>query len=61
MPSEELPAGAMLGHNDIAYVIDQRGELTKELDLDPGPGTAATRSSFATELAETVNQTLARP
>jgi cytochrome oxidase Cu insertion factor (SCO1/SenC/PrrC family) len=61
VPSEELPAGAMLGHNDIAYVIDQSGQLTEELDLDPGPGTAATRSSFATELAEAVNKTLAAP
>jgi hypothetical protein len=51
----------MLGHNDIAYVIDQSGQLTEELDLDPGPGTAATRSSFATELAEAVNKTLAAP
>ena len=60
VPSEELPAGAMLGHNDIAYVINQQGELTEELDLDPGPGTAATKSSFATELAEAANKTLAR-
>jgi len=59
VPSETLPAGAMLGHNDIAFVIDPHGEVTEQLDLDPGPGTAATESSFATELAEAANQTLA--
>ena len=61
MPSEPLPAGAMLGHNDIAFVIDRQGQLTEQLDLDPGPGTAATESSFATVLAEAANKTLARP
>jgi cytochrome oxidase Cu insertion factor (SCO1/SenC/PrrC family) len=60
VPAETLPAGAMLGHSDIAYVIDQQGRLTEELDMDPGPGTAATQSSFATELAEAANKTLAR-
>ena len=60
VPSETLPAGAMLGHNDIAFVIDRQGQLTEQLDLDPGPGTAATKSSFATELAEAANKTLAR-
>ena len=59
VPAETLPAGAMLGHSDIAYVINQRGQLTQELDMDPGPGTAATQSSFATELAEAANKTLA--
>jgi cytochrome oxidase Cu insertion factor (SCO1/SenC/PrrC family) len=59
VPAETLPAGAMLGHSDIAYVINQQGQLTEELDMDPGPGTAATESSFATELAEAANKTLA--
>jgi hypothetical protein len=59
VPAETLPAGAMLGHNDTAYVISPSGEITQQLDLDPGPGTAATESSFATELAEAANKTLA--
>ena len=58
VPSETLPAGAMLGHNDIAFVIDRSGNLREELDMDPGPGSAATESSFATELADTASQTL---
>jgi cytochrome oxidase Cu insertion factor (SCO1/SenC/PrrC family) len=56
--SQDLPAGAMLGHSDIAFVIDQSGHLRQELDFDPGPGTAATQSSFATELATAATATL---
>jgi cytochrome oxidase Cu insertion factor (SCO1/SenC/PrrC family) len=58
VPAETLPAGAMLGHNDIAFVIDAHGELREELDMDPGPGTAPTESSFATELADAATQAL---
>jgi len=57
--SQTLPAGAMLGHSDIAFVIDRSGQLAEELDLDPGPGTAATQSSFGTELAVAARQQLA--
>ena len=48
----------MIGHTDIAFVIDTHGEIREELDMDPGPGTAATKSSFATELASAATQTL---
>jgi cytochrome oxidase Cu insertion factor (SCO1/SenC/PrrC family) len=54
--SETSPGGAMLGHNDVAFVIDQSGHLRQELDFDPGPGTAATKSSFAAELADAATQ-----
>ena len=57
-PAQTLPAGAMAGHADIAFVIDTHGEIREELDMDPGPGTAATESSFATELAGAATQTL---
>jgi cytochrome oxidase Cu insertion factor (SCO1/SenC/PrrC family) len=50
--SETAPGGAMLAHNDVAFVIDQAGHLRQELNFDPGPGTAATKSSFAAELAD---------
>jgi len=56
--SQTLPAGAMLGHSDIAFVVDQRGHLVQELNVDPGPGTAITKSSFAAELADAASQTL---
>jgi cytochrome oxidase Cu insertion factor (SCO1/SenC/PrrC family) len=45
------PAGGMVDHGDIAYVIDRAGRVRTELNFDPGPGTSATRSSFAAELA----------
>jgi hypothetical protein len=49
----------MLGHSDAAFVIGPDGRLREELNFDPGPGTAATRSSFATELAAAARQALA--
>jgi len=56
--SETSPGGAMLAHNDVAFVIDQAGHLREELNFDPGPGTAATKSSFAAELADAATQIL---
>ncbi len=55
---ENLPAGAMSAHNDIAYVISRTGQLRQELSDDPGPGTSATISSFAVLLADSVRQTM---
>jgi hypothetical protein len=46
-----VPAGGMVEHGDVAYVIDPAGRVRTELNFDPGPGTSATRSSFAAELA----------
>ena len=57
-PAETLPAGAMVGHSDIAFVIDAHGVIREELDMNPGPGTAATEASFATELADAATQAL---
>ncbi|HEX6520653.1 MAG TPA: SCO family protein [Streptosporangiaceae bacterium] len=54
-----LPAGAMSAHNDVAVVIDQRGAIREELNTDPGPGTASTKSSFAALLAGFARQALA--
>ena len=48
----------MLGHSDIAFVIDAHGPCREELDMDPGPGTAVTESSFAAELADAASQAL---
>jgi cytochrome oxidase Cu insertion factor (SCO1/SenC/PrrC family) len=55
---ESLPAGAMIGHNDLAYVIDQSGQIRQELDFDPGSGTSASVSSFATLLVGDAHQLL---
>ena len=51
-------AGAMAAHNDIAIVISANGTITQELSDDPGPGTAASKSSFASLMADSVLQTM---
>ena len=56
--AEVLPAGSMIGHQDVAYVIDRAGRVREELNTDPGPGTTATRSSFAVLLAAAARQAL---
>ena len=55
---EDLPAGAMAAHNDIAFVIGADGKMRQEISDDPGPGTPATKSSFAGLLADSVLQTM---
>ena len=55
---ENLPAGAMAAHNDLAYVISASGRVRQEFSDDPGPGTDATKSSFAGLLASSVAQTM---
>jgi cytochrome oxidase Cu insertion factor (SCO1/SenC/PrrC family) len=57
---EDLPAGAMAAHNDLAFVIDSGGQMKQEISIDPGPGTAATKSSFAGLLADSVMQTMGK-
>jgi cytochrome oxidase Cu insertion factor (SCO1/SenC/PrrC family) len=57
-PPETLPAGSMIGHGDFAFVIDQAGHMRQELDFDTGPGTQATKSSFAAELTDAAQQLL---
>jgi cytochrome oxidase Cu insertion factor (SCO1/SenC/PrrC family) len=57
---EDLPAGAMAAHNDLAFVIDASGQMQQEISDDPGPGTAATTSSFAGLLANSVLQTMGK-
>jgi cytochrome oxidase Cu insertion factor (SCO1/SenC/PrrC family) len=56
--AEVLPAGSMIGHGDYAFVIDQSGHMRQELGFDPGPGTQATKSSFAAELTDAARQLL---
>jgi cytochrome oxidase Cu insertion factor (SCO1/SenC/PrrC family) len=55
-----LPAGAMSAHNDLAFVIDGSGQMQQEINVDPGAGTAATTSSFAGMLANSVLQTMGK-
>jgi cytochrome oxidase Cu insertion factor (SCO1/SenC/PrrC family) len=53
-----LPAGGMIAHSDVAYVIDRSGHTRLELDFDPGPGTSSSVSSFAVELSDAAQQYL---
>jgi cytochrome oxidase Cu insertion factor (SCO1/SenC/PrrC family) len=57
-PPEILPAGSMVGHGDYAFVIDQSGHMRQYLDFDTGPGTQATKSSFAAELTDAAQHLL---
>jgi cytochrome oxidase Cu insertion factor (SCO1/SenC/PrrC family) len=51
-------AGGMIGHSDLAYVIDRSGRTRQELNFDPGPGTASSQASFADELSSAAQQNL---
>jgi cytochrome oxidase Cu insertion factor (SCO1/SenC/PrrC family) len=56
--AEVLPAGAMIDHSDIAFVIDRTGHIRDELGADPGPATASTQSSFSVWLTQYAHQVL---
>jgi len=51
---EYSTGGSMIAHSDLAYVIDSSGHMRDALDADPGPGTAASKSSFAVTVADAV-------
>jgi cytochrome oxidase Cu insertion factor (SCO1/SenC/PrrC family) len=57
---QNLPAGAMSAHNDLAFVIDPAGRIRQEIDADPGPGTASTQSSFSVLLAGDARQAMSQ-
>jgi cytochrome oxidase Cu insertion factor (SCO1/SenC/PrrC family) len=50
--------GAMSLHPDVAYVIDAHGITRTELNMDPGPGTSSSQSSFAVELAQAAEKVM---
>jgi cytochrome oxidase Cu insertion factor (SCO1/SenC/PrrC family) len=60
VPPQVLPAGSMVGHGDYAFVLDGTGHLRQEFGFDTGPGTQATKSSFAAELTDAAQQLLAQ-
>ena len=55
---QNLPAGAMSAHNDVAVVIDASGQIRQELGANPGPGTSSTKSSFSVLLSQYARQAL---
>ena len=50
------PAGSMVAHSDIVYVIDGSGHIRDILDADPGDASSATQSSFSALLAGQVQR-----
>jgi cytochrome oxidase Cu insertion factor (SCO1/SenC/PrrC family) len=48
------PAGGMIAHTDIVYIIDADGQTREILNADPGAGSSASRSSFSALLASQV-------
>ena len=48
------PAGAMIAHGDIVYIIDKTGHTREILSSDPGDGSAPSRSSFTALLTSQV-------
>jgi cytochrome oxidase Cu insertion factor (SCO1/SenC/PrrC family) len=52
------PAGSMVAHSEIAYVIDPAGHTRYVLNADPGQATTAMRSSFAALVAGEVRRVL---
>jgi cytochrome oxidase Cu insertion factor (SCO1/SenC/PrrC family) len=55
------PAGAMIGHTELVFVIDPRGQMRYVLNSDAGPGSQASKSSFAVVLADYLDKVLVRP
>ncbi len=52
------PAGAMIAHSDIAFVIDDSGRTRYVLNADPGQGTVTLQSSFAGVLTAAIRHAL---
>ena len=55
MLDEYSPAGAMIAHSDVAYVIDATGHTRVILNTDPGPGTATTESSLTATIVDEID------
>jgi cytochrome oxidase Cu insertion factor (SCO1/SenC/PrrC family) len=54
-------AGAAAQHTAEAFVIDRAGRVRRRFSTEPGPGTAAIRSSFAVLFATAARQAMAPP
>jgi cytochrome oxidase Cu insertion factor (SCO1/SenC/PrrC family) len=54
-----VPAGSMVAHQDLAFIIDGNGHERAVLDSDPGNG-ASSSSSFSSLLVDQINQVLPR-
>lgn len=50
------PAGAMVDHSEIVYLIDGHGRTREIFNADPGAGTTSTQSSFSALLVSQVQR-----
>ena len=55
---ETAPAGGMIAHPDIVFIIDAQGQLRRVVNSDPGSASASTESSFSGLLATQIDQVL---
>ena len=53
--TQVTPAGSMVAHSDILYIIDKAGHIREILSADPG-STAATHSSIAALISDQVQR-----
>ncbi|HVA02570.1 MAG TPA: SCO family protein [Acidimicrobiales bacterium] len=56
--ADVLPAGAMVAHSDLAYLIDARGHTREVLSANPGDGSSSASSSFSEYLAEALERVI---
>ncbi len=55
--ADVAPAGAMIAHSDLAYLIDARGHTREVLSTEPGVGSASS-SSFSEYLASALERVI---
>jgi cytochrome oxidase Cu insertion factor (SCO1/SenC/PrrC family) len=56
--AEYSPGGAMIAHSESADVIGANGRILYVLNTDPGPETEASKSSFASTLADALKSAI---
>ncbi len=56
--ADVLPAGAMVAHSDLAYLIDARGHTREVLSANPGDGSSSASSSFSAYLADALERVI---
>jgi cytochrome oxidase Cu insertion factor (SCO1/SenC/PrrC family) len=56
-----FPAGAMVDHANVSYVIDQRGHIRYIMSADPGDDTSSSKSSFSGLLDQQIRSVLPTP
>jgi cytochrome oxidase Cu insertion factor (SCO1/SenC/PrrC family) len=55
---QTAPAGGMVAHSDIVYIIDAHGSVRRIINSDPGTADSSTESSFSGLVAAQVTQVI---